>query len=147
MDSNHVIPFSESTCSRLFGEGCVWPCARSETFAASSAMTKYTNEKTYMGLQYVSDLSLRGEFPTRCLWERWGDAQLGLNLILETCPTDLSKMGAMFPPSAKLRFRRESGARSIRRAARDVTVCRSDKGSNVSAEPESSHVSINFRCF
>src|SRR5215470_10203029 len=75
MDSNQVIPFSESTFSRLFGEGCVWPCARSVTFAASSAMTKYMNEKTFMGLQYVSDFSLRGEFPTLCLWERWGAAQ------------------------------------------------------------------------
>src|SRR5215510_16193030 len=102
MDSNHVIPFSESTCSRLFGEGCVWPCARSETFAASSAMTKYMNEKTFMGLLQSICFRLRGEFPTRCLWERWGAAQLGLNLILEMDASRLSKMGAMFLPIVKL---------------------------------------------
>src|SRR5215470_11476625 len=102
MDSNQVIPFSESTCSRLFGVGCVWPCARTETFAASSAMTKYMNVKIFMGLLYVSDFRLRGEFPTRCWWERWGAAQLGLNLIVEMDASRLSKMGAMFPPSAKL---------------------------------------------
>src|SRR5262245_16739243 len=100
--SIQVIPFSESTFSRLFGEGCVWPCARSETFAASSAMTKYMNERTFMGLQYVSDFSFREELPTRCLWERWGAAQLGLDLILEMGATLLGKMGAMIPPSAKL---------------------------------------------
>src|SRR5262249_22052598 len=102
MDSNQVIPFSESTCSRLFGEGCVWPCARMETFAASSAMTKYMNEKTFMGLLQSICFRMRGEFPTRCLWELWGAVQLSLNLLLETGSTPRSKMGAMFPPSAKL---------------------------------------------
>jgi hypothetical protein len=45
-------------------------------------------------------------------------------------------MGATRPPFAKLLFWKEGATRSIRMVARDVTVCRRDKGNGVSCDSE-----------